>query len=159
MVIPGAAVEEPNQLVVFALDDRRYALRLSTVDRVIHRVDLTPLPRAPDVVLGVINVQGKIIPVIDMRRRFRLPQREAALTDRLIVAHTARRPVALAADAVAGVLEYPGPDIVAAQGVLPGVEQVEGIAKLKDGLILIHDLDRFLSLEEEQSLDRALAAP
>ena len=67
--------------------------------------------------------------------------------------------MALTADAVAGVLEYPGQDIVAAEGVLPGVEHVEGIAKLKDGLILIHDLDRFLSLEEEQSLDRALAAP
>lgn len=152
-------MEESNQLVVFALDDQRYALRLSVVDRVVPMVRVTPLPKAPDIVIGVVNVQGRVIPVIDMRRRFRLPEREATLTDRLIVAHTARRPVALAADAVAGVLEYPGQDIVAAQGVLPGVEHVEGIAKLKDGLILIHDLDRFLSLEEEQSLDRALAAP
>lgn len=152
-------MEEPNQLVVFALDDQRYALRLSVVDRVVPMVHVTPLPKAPDIVIGVVNVQGRVIPVIDMRRRFHLPEREAALTDRLVIAHTARRPVALAADAVAGVLEYPGHDIVAAEGVLPGVEHVEGIAKLKDGLILIHDLERFLSLEEEQSLDRALAAP
>ena len=148
-------MEKSNQLVVFALDDQRYALHLSAVDRVVPMVRVTPLPKAPDIVIGVVNVQGRVIPVINMRRRFRLPEREAALTDRLIVAHTARRPVALTADAVAGVLEYPGQDIVAAEGVLPGVEHVEGIAKLKDGLILIHDLDRFLSLEEEQSLDRA----
>ena len=152
-------MEEPDQLVVFALDDRRYALRLSAVDRVVRMVDITPLPKTPDVVLGVINVQGKIIPVIDMRRRFHLPERKAALTDRLVIAHTARRPVALAADAVSGVLEYPGQDIVAAEGVLPDVEYVEGIAKLRDGLILIHELDRFLSLEEEQSLDHTLATP
>lgn len=151
-------MEEVGRLVVFVLDDQRYALRLSAVDRVVSMARVTPLPKAPDVVLGVIDVQGKIIPVIDMRRRFRLPEREAALTDRLIVAHTARRPVALAADAVAGILEYPGHDVIAAEGVLPGVEYVEGIVKLDDGLILIHDLNRFLSLEEEQSLDRALAA-
>lgn len=152
-------MEELERLVVFALDDQRYALRLSAVDRVVPMVRITPLPKAPAIVIGVVNVQGRVIPVIDMRRRFHLPEREAALTDRLIIAHTARRPVALAADVVAGVLEYPGHNIVAAEGVLPGVEHVEGIAKLKGDLILIHDLDRFLSLEEEQSLDRALAAP
>jgi purine-binding chemotaxis protein CheW len=152
-------MEKPNQLVVFSLDDQRYALRLSAVDRVVYMVRVTPLPKAPDIVIGVVNVQGRVIPVINMRRRFHLQEREIALTDRLVIAHTARRPVALAADAVAGIIEYPGQDIVAAEDILPGVEHVEGIAKLEDGLILIHDLDRFLSLEEEQSLDRALATP
>jgi purine-binding chemotaxis protein CheW len=152
-------MEKPNQLVVFSLDDQRYALRLSAVDRVVYMVRVTPLPKAPDIVIGVVSVQGRVIPVINMRRRFHLQEREIALTDRLVIAHTARRPVALAADAVAGIIEYPGQDIVAAEDILPGVEHVEGIAKLEDGLILIHDLDRFLSLEEEQSLDRALATP
>lgn len=152
-------MEKPNQLVVFSLDDQRYALRLSAVDRVVYMVRVTPLPKAPDIVIGVVNVQGRVIPVINMRRRFHLQEREIALTDRLVIAHTARRPVALAADAVAGIIEYPGQDIVAAEDILPGAEHVEGIAKLEDGLILIHDLDRFLSLEEEQSLDRALATP
>ena len=152
-------MEKPNQLVVFSLDDQRYALRLSAVDRVVYMVRVTPLPKAPDIVIGVVSVQGRVIPVINMRRRFHLQEREIALTDRLVIAHTARRPVALAADAVAGIIEYPGQDIVAAEDILPGVEHVEGIAKLEDGLILIHDLDRFLSLDEEQFLDRALAAP
>ena len=73
-------MEKSNQLVVFALDDQRYALHLSAVDRVVPMVRVTPLPKAPDIVIGVVNVQGRVIPVINMRRRFRLPEREAALT-------------------------------------------------------------------------------
>ena len=151
-------MERPNLLVVFTLDDRRYALHLSAVDRAVRIADITPLPRAPDIVLGVVNVQGRVIPVVNVRKRFRLPEREIALTDQLIIAHTARRPVALVADGMTGVIEYLEADLVGAESVLPGVEYLEGVAKLKDGLVLIHNLDRFLSLDEERSLDRAMKA-
>lgn len=149
-------MERPNQLVVFTLDDQRYGVALSAVERVTRIVDITPMPKAPDIVLGVVNVQGRVIPVINLRRRFRLPERGIALTDQLIVARTARRPVALVADAVAGVFEYSEQESVGAKDVLPELEHVEGLVKLDDGLILIHDLDKFLSLEEETVLDRAL---
>ncbi len=146
----------PDSLLVLALGEGRYALPLRAVDRVVRMAAITPLPKAPDAVLGVINLQGRVIPVINMRRRFRLPEREIALTDQLVVAHTARRPVALVADAVLDVIAYPPQSLVAAEDVMPGIEYVEGVVKLEDGLILIHDLDRFLSLEEEDVLDRAL---
>ena len=149
----------PNQYVVFILDGQRYALHLSAVDRTVRMVGITPLIKAPDIVLGVVNIQGRIIPVINVRRRFSLPEREIALADQLIVAHTARRPVALVADAVPDVVECSGQNLVTAESVLPEVEYVEGVVKLKDGLILIHDLDKFLSLEEENSLDLALDSP
>ena len=146
----------PNQIIIFTLDDQRYGLPLSAVERVVRMVDITLLPQAPDNVLGIINVQGRVIPVINMRRRFHLPEWELALTDQLIIAHTARRPVALVADAVTGVHEYAEQEAVAAQDILPGVEYVAGVVKLENGLILIHDLDKFLSLEEEAQLDHAL---
>lgn len=145
-----------NHLIVFALDRQRYALPLPVVDRVVRMVAITPLPKAPDIVLGVVNIQGRVIPVIDMRRRFRLPEREIALTDQLVVAHTVRRPVALVADAVQDVITCAEQSLIAAENILPQVEYVEGVVKLTDGLILIHDLDKFLSLEEESSLDQAL---
>lgn len=119
-------------------------------------VAITPLPKAPDIVLGVVNIQGRIIPVINMCRRFHLPEREVALTDQLVVAHTVRRPVALVADEVLDVIACPVQSLIAAEEVLPNIEYVEGVVKLADGLILIHDLDKFLSLEEEDSLDQAL---
>jgi purine-binding chemotaxis protein CheW len=145
-----------DRLVVFSLDGQRYALALAAVEKVVRAVEVTRLPKAPDIVLGIINMQGRVIPLINVRRRFRLPEREMALADQIVIARTARRPVALVVDAVTGVLEYPEREAVVARDILPDVEYVEGVVKLEDGLILIHDLDRFLSLEEETSLDQAL---
>lgn len=149
-------MRNPDSLMVFTLDDRRYALPLPAAERVVCMVAITPLPKAPDIVLGVVNIQGRVIPVINMRRRFNLPEREIALTDQLVIAHTAQRPVALVADAVLDIIAYPAQSMIAAEDVLPNIEYVEGVVKLADGLILIHDLDKFLSLEEEDLLDHAL---
>lgn len=149
-------MKNQDHLIVFTLDDRRYALSLPAVDRVVRMVAITPLPEAPGIILGVVNIQGRVIPVINMRRRFHLAEREIALTDHLVVAHTVRRPVALVADAVLDVIACPAQDLIAAAQIVPGMEYVEGVIKLEDGLILIHDLDKFLSLEEEHLLDRAL---
>lgn len=145
-----------NQFTVFALDGQRYALRLAAVDRVVRAVEINPLPQAPEIVAGVVNVKGEIVPIINVRRRFRLPEREVALTDQLVIAHTARRPVGLLVDAVTDVIEYPEQDIAGAEGILSGLDYVEGVVKLQDGLVLIHDLDKFLSLEEEGSLNNAM---
>ena len=149
-------MKKPDHLIVFALDSQRYALPLPVVDRVVRMAAITPLPKAPDIVLGIVNIQGRVIPVINIRRRFCLPDREIALTDQLVVAHTAQRPVALVADAVLDVIASSAESLIAAENILPKVEYVEGVIKLADGLILIHDLDKFLSLEEASSLDHAL---
>lgn len=151
-------MKESDSLVVLVLDDQRYALPLHAVDRVVRMVAITPLPKAPDIVLGVVNVQGRVIPVFNMRRRFCLPEREIALSDQLVVARTMRRPVALVADAVPDVIAYPAQSLVSPEEVLPSIEYVEGVIKLADGLIFIHDLDKFLSPDEESFLGRALEA-
>ncbi len=144
------------QLVVFTMNEQRYVLQLAAVERVVRMVEVTPLPKAPQIVLGVINAQGRIIPVVDIRRRFRLPERDIRLSDHLLIARTARRTVALALDAVTGIVERSAQAVITAEEILPGLEYVEGVMKLGDGLILIHDLDTLLSLEEEQTLDAAL---
>jgi purine-binding chemotaxis protein CheW len=145
-----------EQLTIFTLDERRYALRLTAVDRVVRAVHISSLPQAPGIVLGIVNVQGRVIPIINMRRRFRLPEREITLTDRLIIAHTARRQVGLMVDAVEDVMEYPRQSITGSDSILPGMEYVEGVVKLQDGMAYIHDLGQFLSLEEETSLAQAM---
>lgn len=144
------------EYVVLCLDDLRVALPLSLVERVVRSVSLTPLPDAPEIVLGVVNVGGDIIPAVNMRRRFRLPDRAIALSDQFVIAHTRRRTVALVADAVSGISEYAAMDIAGADTILPGLEYIDGVVRLDDGLMLVHSLDRCLSLEEEISLDRAM---
>lgn len=145
-----------DSLVTFVLDDRRYALHMDAVVKVIRIVEISPLPRAPEIVVGVINIHGDVVPIIDARQRFGLPKREILLSDQLIIAYAGQRKVGLIVDEVEGVIEYAEQDIVAAKSILPDSEYVEGVLKLSDGLLLIHDLDQFLSLEEASSLEHAL---
>ena len=145
------------QLVVFRLDDLRYALPLAMVERVVQAVDITPLPRAPDVVRGAINVRGRIVPVFDTRKRFGLPERDIRLEDQMVLAKTSARTVALLVDTVEGLLQCENSDVTPAGQVWPGIGQVAGVVKRPDGLILIHDLDAFLSADEHGALELALA--
>jgi purine-binding chemotaxis protein CheW len=145
-----------QQLVGFALEGWNYAVYLAAVARIVHVVEVAPLPQAPEIVLGVINVSGRIIPVVDLRRRFGLPPKETELYDHLVIARTSKRELAFLADTVTGVLEYPEEEMTAANRIVPGLEYLQGVLKLKDGLIFIHDLEQFLSLDEEESLQRAL---
>lgn len=119
-------------------------------------VEITPLPKAPDIILGIINLQGRIIPVVNVRRRFGLPEKEADINDQMIIAKTSKRFVALVADSVTGVMERPAGGIIEAGQILPGIGYIDGVVKTDDGIVLIHDIEKFLSLEEGESLDKAL---
>jgi purine-binding chemotaxis protein CheW len=149
-------METPDKLVVFNLDDRRFVVPLSTVVRVERIVAITPLPKAPEIVLGVVNMHGQVIPVFNIRERFRLPQRDIQLADQMIVASTSKRTVALLVDSVNGVIEISEEKIIASESILPGLEYIEGVVKTEDGMVLIHDLEQFLSLQEEKALNEAM---
>jgi purine-binding chemotaxis protein CheW len=110
-----------------------------------------PLPGAPGVIEGVINLRGTVVPVIDLRRRFRLPQRPIEPTDHLVIARAAGRLVALRVDRVVDLARVEPPDVqeVAAARV----------AKLPGDLVVIQDLAGVLSEAESSALDQALPAP
>jgi purine-binding chemotaxis protein CheW len=147
-----------RKLVTFSLDDRKFALSVSAVQRIIRVVEVTALPKAPEIVIGIINMQGQVIPVFDIRRRFQLPVREMQLSDQLIIASTTKRTVALIVASVNDVIEIPEEMIIVAEEILPELEYVEGVMKTEGGMVVIHDLERFLSLPEEKALDEALEA-
>lgn len=146
------------QLVVFELDERHYGLRLDAVERVLHAVDVTPLPQTPDVVWGVIDIEGQIVPVLSLRKRFGLPERPIDVSNQFALARTRGRTVALVVDAVRGVVERPIAEFIESDKILPDLEHVEGVIQLDDGMVLIYDLDRFLSLDEERALTQALSS-
>ncbi|MDO8727328.1 MAG: chemotaxis protein CheW [Candidatus Methanoperedens sp.] len=151
--------KKSDQIVVFSIDERRYALPLATVERIVRVVEITPLPKVPDIVQGIINVQGRIIPVINIRKRFGLPEREINLSDQLIIAQASNHNFALLVDTVSGVIEYSEHDVVEAQEVIPGAEYVKGMIKLENGINLVLDLDTLLSFKEVGSLDDAIKEP
>lgn len=150
-------VQSPaRRLVVFGIGGQRYALPLLAVERVLPMVAVSPLPKAPSVALGVINLHGQVVPVLNIRSRFGLPPRHYGLAGHLLVARTDRRILALPVDEVFGVKEAAAETVTPPGAVLPGLGYVAGIVTLADGLIFIHDLDTCLSLDEERRLAEAL---
>lgn len=151
--------DEHKVLVVFNLEERLFALHLEAVERVIRACAVLPMPKAPEIIIGVINLQGRIVPVADIRKRFGMTERELEPEDHIIIAHTQRRSVALPVESVHGIRDVSSRDITNPERIIPGLEYVQGVARLDDGMILIHDVDKFLSLEEEEQLDNALNEP
>ena len=91
-------ISDIDKIVLFNLDDIKYAFQLSAVERVVSSVEITPLPKAPDIVLGIVNYQGLIIPVIDIRKRFRLPTKELSLEAQFVIAKTSKRLIVIVVD-------------------------------------------------------------
>ncbi|MDD2734130.1 MAG: chemotaxis protein CheW [Desulfuromonadaceae bacterium] len=145
-----------NMILVFTLDGQRYGLPLDAVERVVRMVEITQLPEAPAAVRGVINFQGEIIPVLDLRQRFGLPERPVELDDQLIIITTVGRKRALIADTACEVRECPEESFTEAAGILPPLPLLTGIAKSSAGLILLHDPGSLLSPGEAQTLDSTL---
>ena len=153
---PSRSLLPLDHLVVFTLETQHYALPAAVVERVLRIVEITPVSQAPDILLGVIRVHGQIIPVLHVRKRFRLPEYSISLSDQLIIARSTRRLLALTVDAVTDVVAYKALAITAAQTISSGLTYVQGVAQLGCGLVLIHDIDTFLSLDETHALDKAL---
>ena len=149
---------EAVRLIRFDVEGQAYALALDAVEQVVRAVALSPLPGGPPVIRGIFNLHGRIVPVADPRRRLGLPDRDIELEDRIVVARTPRRALGLLAHGDTDVVDCPAADIVRTEAVLSGLEPLDGIGKLPDGLVLIHDISRFLSIDEERSMDEALHA-
>jgi purine-binding chemotaxis protein CheW len=118
---------------------------------------ITPLPNAPDVIEGVVNVRGRILPVLNVRARFRLPPRPLDPSDHFIVASAGPRGVILHVDGATHLALVDAASVQPPETLGPSATYVAGVAKLEDGLVLIHDLTTFLSAAEAASLDEALS--
>ena len=146
----------PESLVVFQVGENRFAVAVTAVEQVLRAVEIEPLPDAPHGVRGVINLRGRIVPVFDLWTRFGQPSREVRSSDHLIVAHTHWRTVALLVDSVVGVVEQRKAHITPAAEILPDLECISGVMKLDGGLVLVHDVEKFLSIEDHNALQLAL---
>ncbi|WP_328760422.1 chemotaxis protein CheW [Geomonas azotofigens] len=144
---------------MFALDGKRFALSLDQATRVVRAAALTPLPHAPDIVLGILDLQGEVIPVINLRKRFRLPERGIGCDDQFVIARTGRLTLALHVDATEGVCEQAAGALLPAEEIVSGTEFLAGVTRTAEGLVLIHDLDTLLFPDEETQIRAALEAP
>lgn len=145
-----------EQLVVFTTKNLRIGIHTRYVERVVPACEVSALPNAPSVVLGVVDLHGVIAPVFDVGARFGQADTGVRPNDIFIVCNTPGRTVVLAVNSVAGLQGYSPDSVIAAEDILPGLPHIEGAIRISDDVVLIHDLSKFLSIEEEQSLSNAL---
>jgi purine-binding chemotaxis protein CheW len=145
-----------DRLLVFEVDGRQYGISVSRVERVVRAVDVTPLPRGPSLVHGVIDVHGVVAPVFDVRQRTGAASRAIGVNDQLVIVRSSRRMVALMVDSVHELTEIAPDAMDSPEAIWPGWNAVEGTVRLRSGLVVVEDVDRFLSVEEEGMLEEAL---
>jgi purine-binding chemotaxis protein CheW len=146
------------QIVVFELGDERYGLDIATVYEIIRHQPITAVPQAPVFVEGVINLRGRIIPVVDLRDRFGMRQGDLTKASRIVVADAGGTRVGLVVDGVSEVLMVPTDAIEPTPDVAANAdhEYLRGIAKLGERLIILLDLNGLFG--EADAADLAAAA-
>lgn len=142
------------QLVIFRLKDQTYGVDIGHVLEIIRAVDITFIPGAPAFVEGVINLRGRVIPIIDLARRLGLDPIETNESTRIIIVDVRGATAGMMVDGVSEVLRLPVSLIQPAPAMVNGVsaEYLRGIALLEDRLIILVDLTRVLHAEEKQAL-------
>lgn len=145
-----------DKVIIFTLDGFSYALPLKNVTKVIHALEIRELPKAPEIISGIINVKGEIFPVVDMRKRFQMKVREIIPEDNFILCDTGKRHIALWIDEVNGIKELSSDNYLETKQTLPYAQFIKGVAKIDEDLILIYDLEQCLNLNEEIELEQAL---
>jgi purine-binding chemotaxis protein CheW len=143
-----------QQLVIFELAKESYGVDIAVVESIIKLQTITKVPHAPSFVEGVTNLRGKILPVIDLRRRFNLPSQEGNKDSRIIVISVNDTGMGMVVDGVSEVLTISDKDIEPTPPMVTTVDSafITGIAKLEGRLIILLDLGKVLSTQEKSSL-------
>lgn len=140
-----------EQLVVFQLGSEEYALSITQVKEIIRYDGATKLPDTPDYLEGIINLRGKVIPVVDLANRFSLV-RERTSNVKAVIVETTGREVGLVVDEVTEVLRIDDADIETTQTICHAGDLFRGIGKLQERLLIVLDLDKLLSEEELEKM-------
>ncbi len=144
-------MEAEKQLVVFDLADEGYGVDISSVREIIRMQEITKVPRAPDFVEGVINLRGRVIPVVDLRKRFGFTVTDWTKDTRIVVVDIGKQDIGVVVDAVTEVLRLAATSVEPPSSVITTAdsEYLLGIAKLESRLIILLDLEQALSTMEQ----------
>ncbi len=148
------------QLVTFRLGNEEYSLDILKVQEIIRQMELTRVPKAPDFVDGVINLRGRVIPVLDLRKRFGLAPDANTSETRIIVVDVNDKTVGFKVDAVSEVLRLPSEKVEPPPSIVTGRESeyIRGVGKMDGRLIILLDVSKILTRSETEGLKDAVKA-
>ncbi|MCL6612874.1 MAG: chemotaxis protein CheW [Peptococcaceae bacterium] len=154
MAVSGQSrIEE--QVVVFTLRDQVYGMDIGSVLEIIRMESVTRVPGTPDFIEGIINLRGKVIPVMDLCRRFNMPPSKISDSTRVIIAEAGGVTVGMIVDSVSEVLRIPASSIEPPPAIIAGssIEALRGIALVDEKMIILLDLGKVLYEEEKRQLE------
>ena len=140
----GSAASDELQLVSFTIGSEEFGVDILKVQEINRTVEITRVPQAPHYVEGVINLRGKVIPIIDLRKRFGLELKEHDKNTRIVVVDIDGNVMGMIVDSVSEVLRLPANTIEPPPELVTGInaEYIKGVAKLEDRLLIFLDLSR-----------------
>lgn len=143
-----------KQLVIFELSKEQFGVEISTVESIIKMQTITKVPHAPVFIEGVTNLRGKVLPVIDLRKRFGMPQREITKDSRIVVVSIGETEMGMVVDGVSEVLTVSDTEIEPTPRMVTTIDSsfITGIAKVNDRLVILLDLAGVFSMEEKLEL-------
>ncbi|MDR3573936.1 MAG: chemotaxis protein CheW [Anaerolineaceae bacterium] len=146
-----------KQLVIFELANEFYGVDIAAVESIIKLQPITVVPHAPSFVKGVTNLRGKVMPVIELHKRFGLPSVEPTKDSRIVVVAVAGMEAGLIVDGVSEVLTIQDQNVEPAPHMTTTVDSgfITGIAMLDQRLIILLDLSKIMSVQEQEKLEMA----
>lgn len=156
----GELLADEVQLVTFKVDNEEYGVDIMQVQEIIRVGNIVRVPGAPPFVEGIMDLRGKVLPVVDLRRRFHLESREHDATSRIVVINLADMTLGLVVDSITEVLRLPNGAIEPPPRIVAGIDArfLKGIGRVDKRLLILLDLDRIFSEEEIAGIGRMAEA-
>ncbi|EKB20020.1 MULTISPECIES: chemotaxis protein CheW [Aeromonas] len=153
-IAQNLAEDEVLQWVTFQLENETYGINVMQVQEVLRYTEIAPVPGAPEYVLGIINLRGNVVTVIDTRSRFGLPSGDVSENSRIVIIEAEKQVIGIMVDSVAEVVYLKSSEIDAAPAV--GTEEsakfIQGVSNRDGQLLILVDLNKLLSDEEWEDI-------
>jgi purine-binding chemotaxis protein CheW len=147
---------ESNKLVTFRLGDDHFAADIFSVERVLRYTAPTAVPDMPEYIEGVIDYQGRVVPIVNLRRRFEMDDLEVRNETRILILHSDGEWIGVVVDAVTAVTPFDPASVAPPPRLFRGLscEYLKGIVRMSERLVIFLDVERLLSSTERIALDR-----
>ena len=145
-----AAMGDELQVVAFNISTEVFGVDILKMQEINRMVEITKVPQAPHYVEGVINLRGKVIPIVDLRRRFNMESKEHDKNTRILVVDINSNILGMVVDAVSQVLRFPVSSIESPPEIVTGIDSdyIKGVVKLEDQLLIHLDLSKVIDMTE-----------
>lgn len=144
-----------NQFVIFRLGDEKYAVDILNVGGISEFREVTRVPNAPVFIDGIINLRGDIIPIVNLKKRFNIPERTVDSDTRIIINNIKGKDIGFIVDEASQVIKIDDADIEDAPDIIKGADRqyISGVGKVNDQIVILLNLEKILSEEEQKAVN------